>query len=561
MPSKLLPKHVWKNAVGASKKPKRLHLKASADSLFDCPVESCDSLSYKSRRGCRKHVYQRHGWFYYFDERPKIEDVLPEQVIEKSKIKRGKTSQTSEMPSFAKTCTIYRTFRDWLMSPGGSSKSRTQAEQVSTRVVKYFRFCCQDVCPTWNIPFSIVDYCVGSVKLVSDFVDYLTKVWNVGYSGIIGYMNALAHLLDFRRMTEEHYTNSQTFMASEIYIQRVKQSLAKKMRSEWNVLLSVEYLTSIKCWATLEDLQNVIPFHGDKFAQIMLNASAVSTIISPHDLSFCTSFITTVLFLMVKASRPMTYQFLTVEMFENIGSNGFIDQTMFKTKERYGFDSLIFSKETIDMIDGYTKCIRPRLKPQCHYLLISKNGTQLSRLGDIFGRLVFQAIGKYVHPTRYRQIVETESAEKLSIEEQSFLSEDQKHTSNVARVHYKKLQSRTIAERGREAMNKLRNEEPSTSKVKEINSMAKHATNSENINVTINETAQQTTDQATIQTTAKQRKVKIPFSKQEDSFLISGIKKHGKRKWTAILNDPEYKFNTSRSTATLLTRAKVCKLI
>jgi len=40
----------------------------------------------------------------------------------------------------------------------------------------------------------------------------------------------------------------------------------------------------------------------------------------------------------------------------------------------------------------------------------------LKNLGDIFSRMVYHAIGKYVNPTRYRQIIETESAERLSTE-------------------------------------------------------------------------------------------------------------------------------------------------
>ena len=40
MPSKLLPKHVWKNAIGASQKPKRLHLTADSDGVYQCPVET-----------------------------------------------------------------------------------------------------------------------------------------------------------------------------------------------------------------------------------------------------------------------------------------------------------------------------------------------------------------------------------------------------------------------------------------------------------------------------------------------------------------------------------------
>jgi len=124
------------------------------------------------------------------------------------------------------------------------------------------------------------------------------------------------------------------------------------MRSEWHALLSVEYLSSIDCWESLQDLQNVILYYGDRFGQIIINCSLRSAIVSPHDLSFCISFIATVLFLMVKTSRPMTYQFLTVDMVKKIDSKGMIDQTMFKTKGNNGFNSLLFPKEVIDMVMG-----------------------------------------------------------------------------------------------------------------------------------------------------------------------------------------------------------------
>ena len=56
MPATLLPKSVWKNANGASNKAKRLHLVPDQDGFFTCPVSNCDSNSYRSKRGCRKHV-------------------------------------------------------------------------------------------------------------------------------------------------------------------------------------------------------------------------------------------------------------------------------------------------------------------------------------------------------------------------------------------------------------------------------------------------------------------------------------------------------------------------
>ena len=47
--------------------------------------------------------------------------------------------------------------------------------------------------------------------------------------------------------------------------------------------------------------------------------------------------------------------------------------------------------------------------------------------------------------TRYRQIIETASRQQLDSHEQDTISEDQKHSSVVAKVHYQKHRSREIA--------------------------------------------------------------------------------------------------------------------
>ena len=70
-------------------------------------------------------------------------------------------------------------------------------------------------------------------------------------------------------------------------------------------------------------------------------------------------------------------------------------------------------------------------------------------------KLVFEAIGKYMHPTRYHQIVETESVLKLSPGEQDIMSRDQKHSSQVTKTHYQKLSSREIAEKAKHCFGKL----------------------------------------------------------------------------------------------------------
>ena len=104
----------------------------------------------------------------------------------------------------------------------------------------------------------MVDYCLGSVTMISDFVGYLQTDRSLKSSGVTGYMNAPGHLLDFRRSYSDlTKINSSAFIPSEIYIHRVKGYLSKKMKSEWREVLSDDYLNSINCWAKLEELQKV----------------------------------------------------------------------------------------------------------------------------------------------------------------------------------------------------------------------------------------------------------------------------------------------------------------
>ena len=107
------------------------------------------------------------------------------------------------------------------------------------------------------------------------------------------------------------------------------------------------------------------------------------------------------------------------------------------------------------MLSGYITFVRPLLKPQCDFVLVNKNGGQHSKLGDVVSKLVFDAIGKYVHLMCYCQIVETQSLNLLTSKEQSILSEDQKHSSAVVKVHYQNQRSCQVAVRAHECLQKL----------------------------------------------------------------------------------------------------------
>ena len=66
---------------------------------------------------------------------------------------------------------------------------------------------------------------------------------------------------------------------------------------------------------------------------------------TPSKLTSAMRFMRVFLFVHVKGTRPMTYQYLTVDMCDNAKrNNGFIDQKKFKTATTYGFDSLTSEK-------------------------------------------------------------------------------------------------------------------------------------------------------------------------------------------------------------------------
>ena len=218
MTKRVFPKASWKEAIGTTKKPKRLKF-LSHNVLFICPVAYCESEPYRSKRGCRKHVFTKHGWYYYFEEKPDIAKVFPEFSTRTNNYQLPKRVKTSNMPMFLKTCVVGVNFKKWLQSPGGGGKGESQADQLLCKVLKYLKYCCADVSISWDIPESVVDYCLGSVTMISDFVGYLQTDWSLKSSGVTGYMNALGYLLDFcRSYSDLTKINSSVFIPSEIYI-------------------------------------------------------------------------------------------------------------------------------------------------------------------------------------------------------------------------------------------------------------------------------------------------------------------------------------------------------
>ena len=92
----------------------------------------------------------------------------------------------------------------------------------------------------------------------------------------------------------------------------------------------------------------------------------------------------------------MTYQYLTVDMINTINiakeNGGFIYHKTFKTAGKYGFHSLILTYRNMQALVGYISFVRPLLKPKCDVVLVTRNGGQYSKLGEIMSKLVFMQL-------------------------------------------------------------------------------------------------------------------------------------------------------------------------
>ena len=567
------------------------------DGLYQCPYQHCDHEGFFSQRGCRKHVRSKHPWYSYFDEKPaKRLRKIRLQQREKQRNDAVSLQNTFYLPLHSLSSLVGNKFVKWLCGSTGGGKSTKQARQTANRVLRYLKFCCED--DEDELTEETIDFCLGSPILLCRFVDAMQEELQLGPSAQLGYLNGMSELMDYRKVSGLSANVLTSFSVTEVYLKRARRTIAKKMKIKWAKDLDIDTLEEKGSWASLEELGTVIPYHLPRFTSVLQNCQEEPNCVPPADLTFATRFLATYLFVNVKGSRPMTYQHLTLEMLEKAqGNGGFVDQKMFKTAQKYSFDSLLLEPADMQLIEQYRQHVRPLLKPKCDYLLVTRNGTQYSKLCDLMSKQVFEAIGKHIHPTRYRQIIETESATKLDTEEQQAITEDQKHSSRVAKLHYRKQRSREVATKAQACMQKLRGEEGSQAEgelqlkyfqlknnddsdgdskgeddagdndgpggdcISDGESPLHNLTQSLPVgrSGTAEEAAQipciETLEGGEEEMQCVSRKRPMRFSNDEDRFLKRGLKRYGFGRWKCILEDSDFAFQQGRTADSLKKRA------
>ena len=578
----------WKDLDGAFNVRRKLRL-ARTDNLYICSVRNCLHRGFKSIRGLRKHINSTHPWWFWFDSEPdvseQIEEARKKKIVQKYLNKGSYTIDDG----------IGKDFCEWLTSDLGGGRSVKDARLSAKRAMKFLFHAtgCAEV-PSDELTSVFVDFASGSALIITNFVKTMQEQWLLGPSGAYNYLSSIQEIMDFRKSQGVSDEVLRNYAVTEVYLRRGKRNLAKKQKAQWTRNYDLETLIAKDSWASLEEMETVIPFHLPRFKRVIENCRNKPGDVTTSDLTFVTRFVTTFLFLKVKCTRPMTYQLFTLSMFENAKKqNGYVDQKEFKTSQAFAFDSFVMDEDVMRLLNLYVVYCRPLLHPKCDYFLVTGTGQMVQNLSYAMIILVHEAIGKYINPTRYRQIVETTSSDRLDSSEQEIVSKDQKHNSRVAQVYYKKKLSRDIAEQGKSCIDKMAGEsrvvvnESIKSVLSDIEKSQKSfdltflpddltdetpLRDSETILIDDNQSSNKTAlqekvnelcsnnvvmddlevknEEIAIQTRSLNR-----FTENEDKNLAEGIKKYGKHSWALILNDKQFSFNPERTRDSLRVRA------
>ena len=204
----------------------------------------------------------------YFDSKPDIREIEEKHLSVSTTAKVDGRSITQELPTFPKTLPPAVNFLNWLQSTAGGGKTKQLSEQVLSRVLKFLKAVNEDA-ESEEINGMKVDYCLGSVECIQIFVSLMENESKLSHSRQLGYLNAIYDLMHYRKSTGVSSDILTNFSTSDIYLKRAKKCISKRMKVQSNKEFDTETLESKWRWATLKELQQVIPFHLSHYKLIL----------------------------------------------------------------------------------------------------------------------------------------------------------------------------------------------------------------------------------------------------------------------------------------------------
>lgn len=129
------------------------------------------------------------------------------------------------MSSFSEKFQLAKDFISWICSAGGGGKDFNQTEQLCKKILKYCRYCCPSLEDDYELTRNVVEYCVGSVELMHNFMTHLEEYCKLGNSGIVAYLQSISHCLDFLRFKGLRTNAIAALITAEVLLTRAKQCL------------------------------------------------------------------------------------------------------------------------------------------------------------------------------------------------------------------------------------------------------------------------------------------------------------------------------------------------
>ena len=172
-----------------------------------------------------------------------------------------------------------------------------------------------------------MDFGLYLPSLLFRFIDLLQEKCKLGHGRRLGDVDVISELMDFRKVNGALDTVLRKLSVTEFYLKRVRKTVAKMMRLQWMQDFDIETLETRGHWATMEELLEIVKFHLLCYKNTVKICKTNPAQVNSSDLTFATKFVAVYLFIKVRGSRPMTYQYLTVDMIATAKEKGgFIDQ-------------------------------------------------------------------------------------------------------------------------------------------------------------------------------------------------------------------------------------------
>ena len=93
------------------------------------------------------------------------------------------------------------------------------------------------------------------------------------------------------------------FSVSETVFKRSWKCLRKQRHIQWSNHFDIDKLESAGCWPMMEELRSVIPFHIQRYEDILNDCKNDKDTVRPAEIAFATKFVATYLFFKVKGTR------------------------------------------------------------------------------------------------------------------------------------------------------------------------------------------------------------------------------------------------------------------